>query len=121
MDLVLRKIADASLADKERVIIKVLKTCNLNRYILFDTTYDENGIRSDKHRHVYVFPNLIVNEGDFIWVYTKQGVYNIHDNNSGTKTHNLYMNLNTTIWNNSGDTAYLLHYDDWNSVAYSND
>ena len=72
MDLVLRKIADASLADKERVIIKVLKTCNLNRYILFDTTYDENGIRSDKHRHVYVFPNLIVNEGDFIWLYTKK-------------------------------------------------
>ena len=31
------------------------------------------------------------------------------------------MNLKTPIWNNSGDTAYLLHYDDWNSVAYSND
>ena len=119
MDLVLRKIADASLADRERVIIKVLKTCNLNRYILFDTTYDENGIRSDKHRHVYVFPDLIVNEGDFIWLYTKQGAYHAHDNKSGTKTHNLYMNLKTTIWNNSGDTAYLLHYDDWNSVSYS--
>ena len=60
-----------------------------------------------------------MNEGDFIWLYTKQGAYHALDNKSGTKTHNLYMNLKTTIWNNSGDTAYLLHYDDWNSVSYS--
>ena len=49
----------------------------------------------------------------------KKGAYHAHDNKSGTKTQNLYMNLNTTIWNNSGDTAYLLHYYDWNSVSYS--
>ena len=68
-----------------------------------------------------MFPNQIVNEGDFIWLYTKRGIYHTHENNSGTTTHNLYMNLNTTIWNDNGDTAYLLHYDDWNSVSYTDD
>lgn len=117
MDLKLIKIADAC-TDEERVVIKALASCNLNRYILFDTTFDENGVVSNKHRHVFAFPNLVVNKGDYIWLYTKQGYYGTHKNTSNTTTHKLYWCLNNYVWNNSGDKAYLLHYDDWENLEY---
>ena len=117
MDLKLIKIKDAR-SDNERVVLKVLSKCNINSYILFDTTFDESGIVSNKHRHLFVFPDLVVEEGDFIWLYTKIGVYGTHTNTSGTTTHKLYWGVNNHIWNNEGDKAYLMHYDDWESLAY---
>lgn len=116
-DLKLIKIKDAR-TDNERVVLKVLSKCNINSYILFDTTYDESGIVSNKHRHLFVFPDLVVEEGDFIWLYTKNGSYGTHKNTSGTTTHKLYWGVNNHIWNNEGDKAYLMHYDDWESLTY---
>ena len=87
-DLKLIKIKDAR-TDNERVVLKVLSKCNINSYILFDTTFDESGIVSNKHRHLFVFPDLVVEEGDFIWLYTKSGSYGTHKNTSGTITHKI--------------------------------
>ena len=117
MELKLIKIKDAQ-TDDERVVIKALSKCNINSYILFDTTFDESGIVSNKHRHLFVFPDLVVEEGDFIWLYTKSGSYGTHKNISGTITHKIYWGLKNHIWNNEGDKAYLMHYDDWESLAY---
>lgn len=116
MDLKLVTIADSG-NDKERLIMKAVRACNLNEYIVLDTTYDEDGIVSNKHRHVYIMPDINVNEGDFIWLYTKKGTYHTHNNKSKTITHNIYWGLDIHVWNNDGDKAYLIHYDDWGSVA----
>lgn len=116
MDLKLVKIADCK-TDNERLIIRAVRACNLNEYIVFDTTFDEDGIVSNKHRHVFIMPNVSVNEGDFIWLYTRQGTYHTHNNKSNTITHNIYWGLNINVWNNDGDKAYLIHYDDWGSVV----
>lgn len=111
------KIKDAQ-TDDERVVIKALSKCNINSYILFDTTYDEKGIVSNKFRHIFIFPDLVVEKGDFIWLYTKPGVYGTHTNTSGTTTHKLYWGVLSHIWNNDGDKAYLMHYDDWENFSY---
>ena len=115
MDLKLIKIADRG-NDNERLIMRAVRKCNLNEYIVLDTTYDEEGIVSNKHRHVYIMPNIDVNEGDFIWLYTRDGRYHTHNNVSKTITHNIYWGLDIHVWNNDGDKAYLIHYDDWNSI-----
>ena len=115
MDLKLVKIADSG-NDNERLIIKAVRACNLNEYIVLDTTFDEEGIVSNKHCHVYIMPDINVNEGDFIWLYTKKGTYHTHNNDSKTITHNIYWGLDIHVWNNDGDKAYLIHYDDWGSV-----
>lgn len=71
MDLKLVKIADSG-NDNERLVMKADSACNLNEYIVLDTTFDEEGIVSNKNRHVYIMPDINVNEGDFIWLYTKK-------------------------------------------------
>ena len=119
MDLKLIKIRDVK-TDNERVVLKALAKCNLNEYVLFDSSYDENGIISNKHRHLFLFPNLVIEAGDFVWLYTKSGTYGTHSNVSNTITHKLYWGIKNHVWNNEGDKAYLLHYDDWSSLAYKN-
>ena len=115
MDLELIRIADRG-NDNEKLIMRAVRKCNLREYIVLDTTYDEEGIVSNKHRHVFIFPNINVNEGDFIWLYTREGRYHTHNNNSNTITHNIYWGLDIRVWNNDGDKAYLIHYDDWNRI-----
>ena len=59
MNLEIRNVADNA-TDEERVVLYVLADCNLNDYLLFDSTYDEEGEISNKHRHLFVFPDLQV-------------------------------------------------------------
>ena len=80
--------------------------------------YIDSLFTNNKHRHIFIFPDLVVAEGDFIWLYTKNGSYGTHKNTSGTNTHKIYWGLKNHIWNNEGDKAYLMHYDDWESLAY---
>lgn len=115
MDLKLVKLKDIQ-TDDERVVIKALSKCNLNSFVLFDTTFNEGGVVSNKLRHLFIFPDLIVEKGDYIWLYTKSGEYGTHHNTSNTITHKLYWGIDSHIWNNTGDKAYLLHYDDWESI-----
>ena len=115
MDLKLIRIADRG-NDNERLIMRAVRKCNLNKYIVLDTTYDEDGTVSNKHRHVYIMPDIIVEEGDFIWLYTCDGKYHTHNNSSKTITHNIYWGLDVHVWNNDGDKAYLIHYDDLDSI-----
>lgn len=116
MDLQIIKIEDRG-SNTERLIMKAVRKCNLNEFIVLDTTYDEDGIVSNKHRHVYVMPDIDVEEGDFIWLYTCRGNYATHKNDSKTITHKLYWGLEINVWNNDGDKAYVIHYDDWTSKA----
>lgn len=104
--------------ETEKVVIEALEDCNMGRFLLFDTTYDESGIESNKNRHMYLFSDLHVQKDDFVVLYTRQSRANdlqLFQNKRGTTTYNLYWNLDTTVWNNTGDTAYLVHYDAWES------
>lgn len=112
MDVTITKTVNDSL-NNEHILLKVLNSCNLNFYLLFDTTYDENGVYSNKQRHLFVFPNINVKAGDYVRVYTKEGVRSEFKNKAGTTTYNVYWGLDHKILNKNGDGVYLLHYDDW--------
>ena len=60
-----------NVTDDERVLIKVEENCNLNKYILYDETFDENGRPSNKVPHMYRFDSLEVKKGDYVSLYTK--------------------------------------------------
>lgn len=101
----------------ERLLIRVVRDCNLKGYMVIDNTYDENGVLSNVHRHVYVFPDVNTTKGDIIRLYTKKGTNN-NNNGSFGKESVLYRNFywgfdeEVTVWNKDGDTPYLLHYDE---------
>ena len=57
-----------------------------------------------------------VKKGDKVIVYTKEGDDDTQENkSSGNTSHFYYMNLNTPIWNQSGDTATVLYCEEVDS------
>lgn len=51
MNLEIRTVADNA-TDEGRVVLYALAGCNLKDYVLFDSTYDEEGKISNNHRYM---------------------------------------------------------------------
>lgn len=112
-------ITKGATGDEERIVFRVLVECNLSNYILIDKTYDENGQVSNVHRHCYVFPNIEVQRGDFIILYTGKGTPRSYTNNSQTTSHMFYWGFDegVSIWNTPTDWAFILKYSEFQSFA----
>lgn len=55
MDIQILKVKDAGNIEDERIIFKVDNDCNINWYLIFDNTFDEDGNLSNVWRHLYIF------------------------------------------------------------------
>lgn len=78
---------------------------NLNdEYVVLKNTGNsdvnlQGWVLKDEAEHVYNFPDTILEAGSTVTIHTGSGT------NSGT---NLYWGSGTAVWNNEGDTVYLL-------------
>lgn len=103
------EVRDAGKLDKERVFFKVNEDVDLGDYVLTDTTYAADGTQSNKLRHVYEFPTKLVEKGSFVSLYTKAGTAQLGTlDDEITPLHRMYWGLKETIWNKTGDKAFLL-------------
>lgn len=86
MDIKIQEILDRG-NDEERLVLRVLKNCNLNSYLVLDTTFDNAGNISNRNRHVYVFANVSVKKDDYVVLYTKVGNNVVQNNADGTTSY----------------------------------
>lgn len=119
MDIKIQGILDRG-NDEERLVLRVLKDCNLCRYLVLDTTYDKEGNVSNKNRHVYAFGDVPVLKDDYVVLYTKEGNDVRRTNANGTTSYFFYWNMLSSVWNNERDIAYLVHYDEWDRFESKN-
>ncbi|MEW5620462.1 hypothetical protein ABGT18_03890 [Pseudomonas putida] len=108
MELKLLGVRNQGDASQEYLIIKVLKDCNLNKFMVCDQTFGSDGSASNKHRHVHFFPSFEVSEGDYVWLNTRQGSYYKGLTQDGSRGHAFFWGLNSSVWNESGDRAHLV-------------
>lgn len=95
--------------NSEYVRIEVEEDCNLGRFLVMDNTYNQDGSKSNKYRHVYHFPKIPVYAGDTIFLYTKEGENDIPKYDERTNRYiSLYWNLGKSIWNKDGDTLHII-------------
>lgn len=112
MDLKILGVYDADTSN-ERLTLSVVNDCNISNYIVMDTTYDEDGKEKNVWRHALTLPDLEVKKGDQVKIYTRNGTSRSVLSKSGDcHLHFVYWGLNTHIWNNEGDIAYLFHVSD---------
>ncbi len=98
-------------------MLKALNAGNLSNYIILDSTYLPDGKLSNKARHVYWFKSKIVNANDTVVLYTKKGQPSETKNTNGTTYHFLYWGLDSSIWNNTGDSATLVEIKETESLT----
>lgn len=118
MNVAIRSIRSAGNLENERMVLKVLKDCDIGRYLTFDSTYTGEGKVSNLVRHPYWIPDREVKAGDLVIIYTKSGKQSQRTNSDGSTSHFFYRGLERTIWNQSGDCAVVVEIADWNSKGY---
>lgn len=118
MKLQLIQIADRGIPNKERLWIKVLASTYLNYYIVFDSEYLSPAGISTSPKHIFWFPNVLVNAGDNIILTTGQGVNSTETEASGIKNHFFYWELKNTIWNEKKSCAVLIEINTWETTKF---
>jgi hypothetical protein len=105
--LTITKVNNSGEISSEYVFLKVLEDCDIGDYLLTDSTYGSDEAPSNKLRHVFFFPSMPVEAGDYIALRTKSGSYSLGKTSKGGPQHNLYWGLKETVWNVDGDQAFL--------------
>lgn len=115
MNLELSSVHGQGKASEEFVILTVLRDCDLQYYMLADTTFVGPGNISNKTRHSYWWAPCTVKSGDKIVLLTGVGA-DTKEAKSGFSIHIFYWNLGTAVWNNTGDAAVLFNVAAWKTV-----
>lgn len=109
----IRKVADYNDHSKERLILDVNESTDIGDYLVLDTTYTRDGKISNHVRHPYWFPDQKVKKGDRVVLYTRTGTNSTNPQADGSTVYFYYWGLKSSVWNDTGDCAVLLHVDEW--------
>lgn len=111
-------IKEPGVLEKERLVLQVLKDCDVGYYIALDSTYTQENKLSNLVRHPYWFPDKQVAAGDLVVLYTKVGKQSSKTNKDSSESHFFYRNMEKTVWNKESDCAVILEVNTWISKGY---
>jgi hypothetical protein len=113
MNLIIRRTRDKGDIEKERVILYSESVIDIGKYILFDSTYMGENRISNKLRKALWLPDIEINAGDLVVVYTKHGLQKSKTNEDGSQTHFVYWGLDNPIWNREKACPCLARISTW--------
>lgn len=108
MDLKVISVGGQGDQKSEYVALQAKKDCNLNSYMIFDETYKDDGSSSNKHRHVFIFPDWTVKEGEWIFIFTRSGSNNRGVTQQKKPASYFYWGLKSSVWNEEGDKVHII-------------
>lgn len=100
--------------ESDLLLFKAIGRCQLSNYIVYDKTYDGNGNESNIFPHMFRFPSLIVEEGEYVALRLHKGKYIKGETKQGEVCHNIYwgMDNEVSIFNDEGDCVHLVRIAD---------
>lgn len=113
MGLKLHSAVNGTSPDKELIWLTTDEKINLSGYALVDRTFKSDGEISNEFRHIFIFPNIELNSGDWVCLYNGKGEYTTrpYQHNTTKKVHKLYWGADHCVWNDEGgDRATLISY-----------
>jgi hypothetical protein len=116
MKVKIRCVVDGNNHKNEMLVIDVIEDTDMGQYLVMDSTYNPDGTVSNKFRHIYWFPPKKVKKGDVVVLYTKPGNYSM-TKKGNNNIHYFHWNVENCVWNNDGDNAVVIHYDEVNKKS----
>ena len=119
MSLKLHSVVNGKTPNAEYVWAQAAGATNIGGYAVIDRTFEHNSQLSNEFRHIFIFPKLLIADGDWVRLYTGKGVYSKQKiDNKENHIHNFYWGAGTCVWNdNGGDIATLIEIKLVNSVT----
>jgi hypothetical protein len=115
MKLKITAIREAGDLNKERVVMKAEASTDIGQYV-FLRVNTVDGQPTTSVRNTYWFPNKSINPGDYVIVYSKEGI-NSEKGFKNVTSHFFYLASKTAIWDEENVGATVLYAPDWESFV----
>jgi hypothetical protein len=118
MSLKIHSVINGRLVSQEYVWLTATESLNLRGYAIVDRTFNSGGQLSNEFRHIFVFPEKLIDKNDWVRLFTSAGQYSKERISNGSGyIHNFYWGSTHPVWNNNGgDIASLIKYSAVNAV-----
>lgn len=95
---------------KELLLFKAVEKCDLSDYIVYDKTFDESGSESNVFPHMYRFPSITLEKGEYVALRLHKGKNNKGQTVQKDLCYNVFwgMDENVSIFNDEGDRIHLV-------------
>lgn len=104
----IKKVVNSNKPEEEYVLFEAGDdNVSLSGHALIDNTFDDEH-KSNIHRHVFIFPNVEIEAGDYVRVYTGVGAIKSVRNKAKTQTHYFYIGSDECIWNDKNQDSAIL-------------
>ena len=113
MNLKVRRFRDRGDLQNERVVLICSEDMDVGKYLLFRTKAVDTDEVSTDLKNCFWLPDLSINAGDIIVIYSKSGENKNRENSDGSKSHFMYRGLKTPIWGDESDCAVLMEISNW--------
>ena len=112
MSLTLHSVTNASTPAAEGVWLRASAPVSTLGYAVVDRTFNPDGSPSNEFRHLYLFGDVAIAQGEWIRLETGSGTYRkAPADQAGQVVHYFYWGSGNCVWNDSGgDTAALIRY-----------
>lgn len=112
MRLEIRSFADAGNLEKERLILRVSSDTDIGEYAVLRSGTGSSGSPTSGRKMAYWFPDVNVNAGDIVVLYSKKGTRSEKPLTEGRTAHFFYWGSSTPLWV-PGRCAVVLLVSDW--------
>jgi hypothetical protein len=114
MNLEIRSLADRGDHQKERLTLRCVNDTDMGHYALLQTSSRDGVVNTGVKRTIW-FPDKLIQTGDLVVVYTRQGTQSEKVLTTGKKAHFLYWGFSVPIWEEDDAGAVLLHAPEWDA------
>ena len=120
MKLELVSIQDRGVIGKERIVMKALSKFDVGQFAVIEAGYSGGSVNTATNG-CYWFPDKIVEEGDWVILYTKSGEDKEKVQRSGKTAHFFYWGKELPKWKNEKWVPVVLQVDSWGYISPEND
>ncbi|NWD24896.1 hypothetical protein HX864_16610 [Pseudomonas yamanorum] len=120
MNLIILRIADNGILEKERIVLKAVADVDVGSYILAQTGVGVDRVVTNKIHNNFWFPDAEIVAGDLVVLYTKSGKSSTKENGAN-KSYFYYWGKPTPVWNIQDRTAVIMEISSWERLAESDE
>lgn len=116
MKLEMKSIQDQGIIGKERIVMKALSRLDVGQFAVLQAGYSGEGVNTSTN-DCYWFPDKIVEEGDWVVLYTKSGNEKEKVQKSGVTAHFFYWGKDLPKWKTKSWAPVVLQVDSWDFLS----
>jgi len=118
MKIILNKIADRGVPDKERLVLRAVNDTTLAYFVVLDTAYATPQSVVSTPKHAFWFPPKSIKAGDWVILYSRVGTNSSEVQKDGTTAHFFFWGQSQVLWDKTGNCAVVMEVTDWNTSPF---